>query len=92
MPALSRVAFLCHQKWDSASKLPRLPPRLPVLMLSGTKDEVVPQTHMTELERIVRRVPAEDPRIGTGRRPGKMVEFPEGMHSECEVCRLLKGI
>lgn len=79
MPALSRVAFLCHQKWDSASKLARVPARTPILMLSGLRDEVVPPAHMRELERILRA-----PVVGT-RRPGKMVEFPEGTHSEWDL-------
>ena len=75
MPFLSRVAFLCHQKWDSASKLPLLHPRAPILMLSGSRDEIIPREHMLELERLLRETP------GRRRRPGKLVEYPGGMHS-----------
>ena len=48
----------------------------PILMLSGMRDEIVPKEHMAELEALLREVP------GKGRRPGRMVEFPDGMHSE----------
>jgi len=76
MPWLSPVSFLCHQKWDSASKLPRIPLTTPILMLSGSRDEVVPQAHMHELERVLREVP------GKGRRPGRFVEFVTGAHND----------
>ena len=76
MPLLSRVSFLCHQKWDSASKVKHIPLMTPILMLSGMRDEIVPKEHMAELEALLREVP------GKGRRPGRMVEFPDGMHSE----------
>ena len=72
---LSRVAFLCHQKWDSASKVDLIPPETPILMLSGAKDEVVPQAHMIELERLLREAP------GRRQRLGGFVELPEGTHS-----------
>lgn len=84
MPWLSPVSFLCHQKWDSASKLPRIPLTTPILMLSGTRDEIVPQAHMHELERLLREVP------GKGRRPGRFVEFVTGAHSAYIVCFLHK--
>ena len=45
-------------------------------MLSGMRDEIVPKEHMAELEALLREVP------GKGRRPGRIVEFPDGMHSE----------
>ena len=77
MPMLSRVAFLCHQKWDSASKVHLIPPHIPTLMLSGAKDVVVPQSHMEELERLLRDAP------GRQRRPGELIEFPGGAHSKC---------
>ncbi|KIP05743.1 hypothetical protein PHLGIDRAFT_36294 [Phlebiopsis gigantea 11061_1 CR5-6] len=55
LPVLGPFAFLCHQKWDSAAKVPLLPRRTPVLMLSGVKDEVVPREHMQGLWELVRR-------------------------------------
>lgn len=78
MPWLSPVSFLCHQKWDSASKIPLIPIQTPILMLSGERDEVVPSEHMEELERLMRNVP------GRGRRPGKLIEFKNGQHSTWE--------
>ena len=73
---LSPVSFLCHQKWDSASKLTRIPLTTPILMLSGSRDEIVPPAHIQELERLLREVP------GKGRRPGRIAEFATGAHSE----------
>ncbi|EIN04741.1 alpha/beta-hydrolase [Punctularia strigosozonata HHB-11173 SS5] len=55
LPALGPFSFLCHQKWDSASRLRRVPREAPVLMLSGLKDEVVPKEHMRELWAIAGR-------------------------------------
>lgn len=55
LPVLGPFAFLCHQKWDSASKVQLIPRKTPVLMLSGLKDEVVPCEHMQGLWEIVKR-------------------------------------
>ncbi|EIW75926.1 alpha beta-hydrolase [Coniophora puteana RWD-64-598 SS2] len=55
LPLLAPLSFLCHQKWDSASKVPLIPRSTPILMLSGVKDEVVPHVHMQELWEIVCR-------------------------------------
>ena len=58
LPVLGPFAFLCHQKWDSASKIPLLPAELPMLLLSGVQDEVVPREHMQGLwELVEKRVP-----------------------------------
>lgn len=55
LPLLGPFAFLCHQKWDSASKIALLPRRVPLLLLSGAQDEVVPREHMRGLWELVRR-------------------------------------
>lgn len=55
LPVLGPFAFLCHQKWDSASKVPRIPKSIPFLMLSGSQDEVVPKEHMEGLWEIVKK-------------------------------------
>ncbi|RDX49406.1 alpha/beta-hydrolase [Lentinus brumalis] len=58
MPVLGPFAFLCHQKWDSASKVTSIPAETPMLLLSGVQDEVVPREHMQELWQLVqKRVP-----------------------------------
>jgi len=54
LPVLSPFAFLCHQKWESAQKLPSIPATTPILMLSGLKDEVVPKEHMKGLWEIIK--------------------------------------
>src|SRR5882724_3498918 len=33
LPLLAPFAFLCHQKWDNAGTIARLPPAIPLLML-----------------------------------------------------------
>lgn len=72
LPLLGPFAFLCHQIWDSASALPKIPASTPILMLSGLLDEVVPPSHMTELFHIA---------CGTGRTKGVWRDFPEGSHN-----------
>ncbi|KAI0746335.1 alpha/beta-hydrolase [Daedaleopsis nitida] len=58
LPVLGPFAFLCHQKWDSASKVPTIPAETPMLLLSGVRDEVVPREHMQGLwELVQQRVP-----------------------------------
>ena len=58
LPVLGPFAFLCHQKWDSASKIPLIPAETPMLLLSGVRDEVVPREHMRGLwELVEKRVP-----------------------------------
>ncbi|KAI9324887.1 Alpha/Beta hydrolase protein [Zopfochytrium polystomum] len=54
MPFLTYVTFLCHQKWDSATSIARIDRATPMLLLSGGRDELIPQSHMLELLRIAR--------------------------------------
>lgn len=55
LPVLGPFSFLCHQKWDSASKIALIPHRTPILMLSGLLDEVVPEEHMQGLWELVKK-------------------------------------
>ncbi|KAF8906713.1 BEM46 family protein [Mucidula mucida] len=75
LPLLSSFTFLCHQKWDSGSKASRLPSSLPVLLLSGSADTLVPPTHMQILrDRFkLRGKEAEE--------QTQFEEFPGGGHS-----------
>ncbi|ELU36807.1 alpha/beta hydrolase family domain-containing protein [Rhizoctonia solani AG-1 IA] len=54
LPVAAPLAFLCHQVWDSASAARSLPKSVPVLMLSGTQDELVPPSQMRGLFDILR--------------------------------------
>ncbi|KZW00491.1 alpha/beta-hydrolase [Exidia glandulosa HHB12029] len=72
LPMLGPFAFLCHQIWDSANALPKIPASTPILMLSGLLDEVIPPSHMTELFHIA---------CETGRTKGVWRDFPEGSHN-----------
>ncbi|KAH8831418.1 Alpha/Beta hydrolase protein [Flagelloscypha sp. PMI_526] len=51
-PYIGTFSFLCHQKWNSARTISKIPPSLPILMLSGKRDEVVPHKHMDGLRDI----------------------------------------
>ncbi|KAN0082903.1 Alpha/Beta hydrolase fold [Tylopilus felleus] len=89
LPLLSPLTFLCHQKWDSASKIPFIPKSTPILMLSGVRDEVVPREHMQELWEIIARrqgskvQPDGEPKVTeVGRGKSKFVEFPGGSHND----------
>ncbi|KAJ8473944.1 hypothetical protein ONZ45_g16114 [Pleurotus djamor] len=87
LPALKHAAFLCHQKWDSASKIPLIPAETPILMLSGVLDEVVPKEHMRQLWEIVTKrgekgnttVNLRHSKAGLER--AKFVEFEDGDHN-----------
>ncbi|KAI1315624.1 hypothetical protein EDD11_000576 [Mortierella claussenii] len=52
LPMISSVSFLCHQIWNSEQMIQQIT-RLPVLFLSGRKDELVPPGHMQELHRLL---------------------------------------
>ncbi|KAI9204785.1 Alpha/Beta hydrolase protein [Polychytrium aggregatum] len=52
MPMIRNLVFLCHQVWNSEESIRRISPSVPILFLSGSKDELVPQTHMRRLYEI----------------------------------------
>ncbi|KAI9796150.1 MAG: hypothetical protein M1833_006488 [Piccolia ochrophora] len=52
-PPAKYLARLCHQVWPSESTLPSIQ-GIPVLFLSGLKDEIVPPAHMKQLYQICR--------------------------------------
>ncbi|KAF9109353.1 hypothetical protein BGX27_007700 [Mortierella sp. AM989] len=70
LPMISKVSFLCHQIWNSEQMIQQIT-RLPVLFLSGRKDELIPQAHMQELHRLLDTT-------------GEVVwrEFPHGTHND----------
>jgi hypothetical protein len=76
---------MCHQKWDSASKVPLIPPKTPILMLSGVADELVPKEHMRALWEIVARreetKTAGGVEFSKGLERAKYIEFERGGHS-----------
>ncbi|KDR70161.1 hypothetical protein GALMADRAFT_76280 [Galerina marginata CBS 339.88] len=85
LPVLGPFSFLCHQKWDSASKIPLIPATTPILMLSGARDEIVPREHMRALWEAVakrgerKKVNGSDFKVGLER--AKYMEFEYGAHS-----------
>ncbi|KIY53371.1 alpha/beta-hydrolase, partial [Fistulina hepatica ATCC 64428] len=51
-PYIGWCRIFVHQRWNSAARMRRIGPRLPVMMISGGFDEVVPPTHMAKLWQI----------------------------------------
>ncbi|KAG5638522.1 hypothetical protein H0H81_012160 [Sphagnurus paluster] len=96
LPALGPFSFLCHEKWDSASKIPLIPATTPILMLSGAKDEIVPKEHMRALwEAVARRGEKEtsggrEYKVGLER--AKFTEFSDGGHSMLSSSILLTAL
>ncbi|KAF8664211.1 hypothetical protein AX16_000774 [Volvariella volvacea WC 439] len=86
LPFLGPFSFLCHQKWDSASKIPLIPATTPILMLSGIQDELVPKEHMRSLWEIVAKRGEKKMQNGgreykNGLERAKYMEFPDGEHN-----------
>ena len=50
-PPARYIARLCHQYWLSEESIKQITD-VPILFLSGLKDEIVPPTHMAELYRL----------------------------------------
>ncbi|KAF2262497.1 BEM46 family protein-like protein [Lojkania enalia] len=68
-PPAKYLAPLCHQLWPNEETLPRIT-GIPILFLSGLKDEIIPSSHMVQLYRICR----SEPKIWK--------EFPNGSHND----------
>ncbi|KAJ5902245.1 hypothetical protein N7495_002773 [Penicillium taxi] len=47
-PPARYIARLCHQYWTSEEVIPKIT-EVPILFLSGLKDDLVPPSHMTQL-------------------------------------------
>ncbi|KAJ7148927.1 Alpha/Beta hydrolase protein [Mycena crocata] len=77
-PLIGTFSFLCFQKWNSAAKVPLIPPTTPILMLSGAQDEVVPKKHMEALWEIARKRGSGDPIPNHDR----FESFPQGFHAD----------
>jgi fermentation-respiration switch protein FrsA (DUF1100 family) len=85
LPVLGPFSFLCHQKWDSVSKVPLIPATTPILMLSSIRDEIVPKTHMRALWEVVARRGEKKSggnEFKAGSERAKYMEFEHGGHSE----------
>lgn len=92
IPVLRHISCLCTQRWNSASKVARLPASLPILMLSGLIDQVVPPSHMQKLWKVAESrcskgkadetdLPVKSADDAKVESLDKMVTFPRGTHS-----------
>lgn len=48
-PIIGFLSFVCTQRWNSASKISKIDPSIPIMFCSGKKDTLVPRTHMINL-------------------------------------------
>ncbi|KAL8894111.1 MAG: hypothetical protein Q9192_004607 [Flavoplaca navasiana] len=69
MPPAKYIAGLCHQYWNSEETLPLIT-KIPIMFMSGLKDEIVPPSHMKQLFSICKA-------------PRKIWrDFPKGTHND----------
>ncbi|KAF2405149.1 BEM46 family protein-like protein [Trichodelitschia bisporula] len=68
-PPARYLAPLCHQVWPSDELLPTIE-NIPILFLSGLRDEIVPPSHMKTLYDVCRS------------QPKVWREFPQGSHND----------
>ncbi|KAJ1342260.1 hypothetical protein BSLG_003183 [Batrachochytrium salamandrivorans] len=78
MKFLRPFTFLCHQIWDSESAIGKVVD-VPVLFLSGKRDELIPQQHMIQLHaRIIRERTKANGRVDNM----EFEEFKDGGHND----------
>ncbi|KAH7338290.1 Alpha/Beta hydrolase protein [Rhizoctonia solani] len=93
LPVAAPLAFLCHQLWDSASAARKLPKSVPVLLLSGSQDELVPPSQVRGLFDILRGAGIESSEEGNeedkivlqgaeNKRLLVFKKFPNGHHND----------
>ncbi|KAJ2912558.1 hypothetical protein MD484_g7855, partial [Candolleomyces efflorescens] len=63
------LSFLCTQRWPSISRISKISRDVPILMLSGDRDMVVPPKHMRGLWAAARRRGREEEDDGVGCSP-----------------------
>jgi fermentation-respiration switch protein FrsA (DUF1100 family) len=68
MPWLRFVTFLCHQKWPSQDYIGAI--NCPILFLGGSKDELVPPSHMQTLYEMANS------------KSKRIVKFEDGTHND----------
>ncbi|KAF2034660.1 BEM46 family protein-like protein [Setomelanomma holmii] len=67
-PPAKYLAPLCHQIWPTEATMPQIT-ELPILFLSGLKDEIIPPSHMSRLFQVCKA-------------PKVWREFPNGSHND----------
>ncbi|CAK5270696.1 unnamed protein product [Mycena citricolor] len=81
-PVIGPFSFLCFQRWDSASKIKRIPRSTPILMLSGAQDEIVPPKHMSALWDLAQKRGPQ----GSQKECDRFESFGEGCHPDTFTC------
>ena len=60
-PFLSFLQFAVHQRWPSETLVTKIQKRVPVLLLAGQLDEIVPHNHMLKLRDLFLEHRGENP-------------------------------
>ncbi|KAJ3161134.1 hypothetical protein HDU86_007756 [Geranomyces michiganensis] len=90
MPLIRHVTFLCHQIWDSEAAIASIP-HMPILLLSGGRDELIPAKQMVSLcctarnarrRKGDRKVDSSESTFETDSNGVRFVLFPSGTHNE----------
>ncbi|KAJ3132193.1 hypothetical protein HDU90_007499 [Geranomyces variabilis] len=90
MPLIRHAAFLCHQIWDSEAAIATIP-RMPILLLSGGRDELIPSQQMLTLccaarnarrRKGERKIDGSESTFETDSNGVRFVLFPSGTHNE----------
>lgn len=81
MPFVRHFTWVIHQRWNSARRVARIPRSVPILMISGSQDEVVPACHMTDLWTIAQqRGLNDDSKDAAEVLNDELAIFPGGTH------------
>ncbi|KAJ3174781.1 hypothetical protein HDU87_006897 [Geranomyces variabilis] len=90
MPLIRHFTFLCHQIWDSETAIASIP-RMPILLLSGGRDELIPSQQMLALccaarnarrRKGERKIDGSEATFETDSNGVRFVRFPSGTHNE----------
>ncbi|KAI8913832.1 Alpha/Beta hydrolase protein [Powellomyces hirtus] len=87
MPMIRYFTFLCHQIWDSEAAIKTIP-KMPIMLLSGGRDELIPSEQMLALCCAARNargrphVTGKEETFETDRNDVRFVVFPNGTHNE----------
>ncbi|KAI8842931.1 Alpha/Beta hydrolase protein [Chytridium lagenaria] len=83
MPVAAYFTFLCHQVWDSEVAITKIPSTIPILLLSGKKDELIPQKQMIKLTEAAKTARGVSLKSKEEDAKGvRWVEFANGMHND----------
>ncbi|KAJ3217367.1 hypothetical protein HDU67_008069 [Dinochytrium kinnereticum] len=83
MPVATYFTFLCNQIWDSEKAIASIPASIPILFLSGSKDELIPKKQMEMLADAARAARSKGGEKKAEKLKGvRFDSFANGMHND----------